>query len=100
MELCHWHPFSHKHVPTTPTQHTSYLSTQPPTDIRAGASSFRVGLPSSLPPARSAENFFHKALQKVLAEEVMYSLTHPALSSYLSTIGTGEKGSNTYTNSE
>ena len=32
-------------------------------------------------------------LQKVLAiaEEVMYSLTHPALSSYLCTIGTGEK---------
>jgi len=41
-------------------------------------------------------------LQKVLAEGVMYSLTHLALSSYLCTIGTGEKktGSNTYTNSE
>ena len=30
-------------------------------------------------------------LQTVLAEEVMYSLTHPALSSYLCIIGTGEK---------
>ena len=30
-------------------------------------------------------------LQEILAEEVMYSLTHSALSSYLSTIGTGEK---------